>query len=656
MWSRFSVSKKNTKDLSTGSRDGWQTEDGEEPRSTWGDYFRPTRVLVDETTVGDTETRRSVPAPAPGCGQEITTSIIMSPKFDGLIGLVVVANSLTMALESEVTGDSGKVVLEIFDLIFLIVFTIELMLRAVALRWFLLQTFSDFLDIVIVLAGWIQIILMSVGRADDDVLQSFQALKVFRALRALRMLRMFVFFDGLWLAVSAFFSALWPLLWTCIFIAIILLIMSQFSVHLVGTSSEFEDLCLDFGVGCNTAYELFGTTVRSTTTLFQIMTLDEWRAVVQPICDRQWFTYLFFYFHICIASLALMNLVTAVVVENSMQRTLRNDEFQRIKKFQEAEEEKEEIRAILDQIGAHYFDPQEFIKVKDNWKTLKLMLEAMEITSLEDLQKLAEVVDVNGDGAVSLAEFLDFCLLMRGLSGDAIRMAFFQIMTDCTDKWTAMDRILKKEHAWITNSAIVARLEREVQDCFHSGTTPTNSPRSNKSEISPTVSPVSGSFAGEMMVGGKKSTASVAASQAQRDQMTVRSVAPGKSFMLKRQRPQTLWKQIKAKKSTAAILHQLKSKGAREVKRTDRTSLQVSMREITSDNDLLQELRAIRSDVQAQTQELEKSSTNLDQVRKSIHDDVLAKIPMEHRASVSSVNQPSQADRLPEFMRKGSKN
>lgn len=512
-------------------------------------------------------------------------------------------------------------------------FTVELLLRAIALRWFLLQTFSDFLDITIVLAGWIQVILQSVGSSDDDVLQSFQALKVFRALRALRMLRMFVFFDGLWLAVSAFFHALWPLLWTCIFIAIILLIMSQFAVHLVGTSSEFEGVCLDYGVGCKSAWELFGTTVRSTTTLFQIMTLDEWRSVVQPINDRQWFTYIFFYLFISIASLGLMNLVTAVVVENSMQRTLRNDEFIRIKKFQETEEEKEEIRDLLTEISIHGFEPGELLKVKDKWKTLKIMLDAIDITSGEDMQRLAEAVDVNGDGDVSLVEFLDFCLMMKGLSNDAIRMAFFQIMTECTDKWTAMNRILQKEHAWILNSAVVARLEREVREVVDSGNYEENEPEMPHAELIAEF---------RKTVKDDRKTQLERKTTLKSERPTLTGASGGKSMLLKRQlrRKDSHWKG-KAKKS--AIDFRLTKEHSRS------SAKEVTVREITSDNDLLQELRALSSEMQAQTLEVEKQEKNMGQLRCSIHEEVLSKIPADVRVRPSMASAFGEDDDGPLF-------
>merc|ERR1719428_989662 len=63
-------------------------------------------------------------------------------------------------------------------------------------------------------------------------------------------------------------------------------------------------------------------------TLFRIMTLDEWINIVQPLFETAGWTYPFFMLYICISALALMNLVTAVVVETSVKRTQEDADYQ----------------------------------------------------------------------------------------------------------------------------------------------------------------------------------------------------------------------------------------------------------------------------------------------------------------------------------------
>lgn len=399
------------------------------------------------------------------CSAAFVVRVILSSKFDGLIGCVVVLNSVTMALESEV-AESWNSVLEALDVAFLTVFTVELLLRAFALRWLLLRSCSNILDAIIVIAGWIQVVLQSVSSHDDDTLKSFQALKVFRALRALRMLRMVVFFDGLWLSVTSFFAALWPLLWTCTFISIILLIGSQFAVHLVGTDDAFDGLCLDYGDGCKPAPDLYGGTVSSTVTLFQIMTLDDWRAVVQPICDRRWLAYFFFAFYIGISGLLLMNLVTAVVVENTIKRTLSNEEFQQLRRVQELDEGRAQVRQLLEAVcdDEELLDPGALLQHQDGWTPLGTVFNTLGLRSEEELLGLMSLMGLDDDIPLTVVSFLDLCLKLHDDAGDKVRMALYEVAAESGDWRGSLERLLDKRYCWMRNAASAGRLVQRALD------------------------------------------------------------------------------------------------------------------------------------------------------------------------------------------------
>jgi hypothetical protein len=122
------------------------------------------------------------------------------------------------------------------------------------------------------------------------------------------------------------------------FLLIMLFVFAIFAVELIGTSRTFD--------GAETQV-LFSRTVAAFVTLFQIMTLDEWRGVVQPLCDRQPWVYLFFMFFIAIAALAMMNLVTAVVVESSVKRIHSDEDHKQMVSNKERKREKQGIQDLL---------------------------------------------------------------------------------------------------------------------------------------------------------------------------------------------------------------------------------------------------------------------------------------------------------------------
>merc|ERR1719247_3947037 len=98
-------------------------------------------------------------------------------------------------------------------------------------------------------------------------------------------------------------------------------------------------------------------------TLIQLLTLDSWNFLVRPMIAEISWCWAYFYAYIAVAVFVLMNLVTAIIVENAVA-TSRNDEDHALK----AREKKQ--RAELSQ-----------------------------------LQSLFEIMDVDGSGTISWAEF-----------------------------------------------------------------------------------------------------------------------------------------------------------------------------------------------------------------------------------------------------------
>ena len=102
-----------------------------------------------------------------------------------------------------------------------------------------------------------------------------KVLRVVRVLRCVRVLRMISLFADLWLIVQSFFLCLKPLLWTCVFNAVIIFIFANFASQLV---NQHDALLTNPGVQMHFA-SLFPAMV----TLFQLATLDEWIAVLDPV-------------------------------------------------------------------------------------------------------------------------------------------------------------------------------------------------------------------------------------------------------------------------------------------------------------------------------------------------------------------------------------
>eukprot|EP00746_Dinoflagellata_sp_MGD_P013565 gnl/MRDRNA2_/MRDRNA2_129366_c0_seq1.p1 gnl/MRDRNA2_/MRDRNA2_129366_c0~~gnl/MRDRNA2_/MRDRNA2_129366_c0_seq1.p1 ORF type:complete len:1025 (+),score=153.69 gnl/MRDRNA2_/MRDRNA2_129366_c0_seq1:208-3075(+) len=328
--------------------------------------------------------------PAVGPQRQAVQHLVSRPWFDGMMGFVVSVNAVCLAAETEVNDPGSQSFFRLSDLVFLSIFSFELVLRVFAYGLGCLRTPVMMLDAIIVLTGWvteiiIPLVLSSEPHVDLDVLQT---LKVLRVLRAVRVLRMLTMFRDLWLVVQSFFLCLRPLVWTVVFIMIIIFLFAMFAIELIGRG--FEEDTLKDNKKLEDAVFGFRSTVPAMVSLFRIMTLDTWHKLVLPLFAAAPWTYLFFLVYIAVSALALMNLVTAIVVDTATQGTAKEEEFQRRvfdNQVQRMSEEIKEMFFLMDADGAGSIDQQEFIEY------------GLEIKMIQDF---CDVFDLDEESAVIL--------------------------------------------------------------------------------------------------------------------------------------------------------------------------------------------------------------------------------------------------------------
>ena len=64
----------------------------------------------------------------------------------------------------------------------------------------------------------------------------------------------------------------------------------------------------------------FGTVPRSMFTLFQVTTTEGWATIARKAMERQPWTESFFLFYLYVTTFAVMNVVVAVIVENTLDQ------------------------------------------------------------------------------------------------------------------------------------------------------------------------------------------------------------------------------------------------------------------------------------------------------------------------------------------------
>jgi len=213
---------------------------------------------------------------------------IESPGANRIITILILINAVTLGLETSdaVRAHAGGLV-DAVDKAILAAFVLELTLKLAAhgLRFFR--------------SGWNIFDLAVVGIAVAPVGES---LSILRALRVLRLLRLMSIVPSLRRVVEALLVSL-PGLG-----AIAGLLMLIFYVFAVMATMMFGEI----------HEEAFGTLGRSLFTLFQIMTLEGWADVANEVMKTQPYAWLFFVPFILVATLTVLNLFVAIIVD-SMQ-------------------------------------------------------------------------------------------------------------------------------------------------------------------------------------------------------------------------------------------------------------------------------------------------------------------------------------------------
>lgn len=401
--------------------------------------------------------------------RQAAQNFVNQPWFDGVMGFAVAVNALCLAAETEVPQNlDTQSFFRTSDLVFLAIFTFEFLLRIFAYGLGCLRAPVMALDAVIVLAGWVtEIIIPIVLSSEPDVdLDVLQTLKVLRVLRAVRVLRMLTMFKDLWLVVQSFFLCLRPLVWTVMFILIIIFLFAMFAVELIGRGFDDQDLAKKPTL--RVASQAFTSTVPAMVSLFQIMTLDTWHKLVLPIFNEAPWTYLFFLVYIAVSALALMNLVTAIVVDTATQGTAKEEEFQRRAfdaQVQKMTEEIKEMFFLMDADGAGSIDEQEFI---DYGLEIKMIQDFCDTFDLEDESAVLlfkvmlnqdddERADDEEVNALDMKALLQGMMKLHRITQDQNAVALIRAAR--TDK----DRFNHLKHAFTKQSGDASKLRGSLQ-------------------------------------------------------------------------------------------------------------------------------------------------------------------------------------------------
>merc|ERR1719203_330103 len=194
-------------------------------------------------------------------------------------------------------------------------------------------------------------------------LRKLTVLRIMRLIRLARAVRMRPEFKEMWALLKGVAGSGETLFWTYVMIFCVLYFFAIMATSLIGKAENFTDDEL--------AQEHFGDVLLSMLTLFQIMTLDSWTAIMRPLMAKQPLVVLFFVVFISIAEFVLMNLITAVIVEHAFAESKNEQNEIAAELENEMEKELHELQYLfsrMDVDGDHMLTREEFTRAMESQK------------------------------------------------------------------------------------------------------------------------------------------------------------------------------------------------------------------------------------------------------------------------------------------------
>lgn len=212
-------------------------------------------------------------------------NFILSNKVQNFIIFVILINSITLGLETSPTirANYGGL-LHFIDVAALAIYTVELTLKMLALRFRFFKSGWNIFDFIIVGIAYIP------ATGPLTILRSFRILRVLRLISSIPRLRVII---------RSLVVSLPSIGWISFLLLIMFYIFSVIATNLFGPTFP----------------EWFGTIGESYYTLFQLITLESWSmGIVRPIMDAFPLAWLFFVPFILLTSFVILNVFIAIVV------------------------------------------------------------------------------------------------------------------------------------------------------------------------------------------------------------------------------------------------------------------------------------------------------------------------------------------------------
>jgi len=321
-----------------------------------------------------------------------------SDGFDLVVGIVILANAACIAIETATKGDT-PLWLNVAEYVFLALYACELSIAFwyVGFRFALRSNWVKF-DVLLVSCGVIGGV-WRILEGDELMMDAVLVVRMLRLARIARVLRIMRMFKTLWRLVHGLVHAITTLVWTFALLFLLLFTFAVFGMEIIVESSSRSDT---YNSIVRTS---FGDLWDTSLTLVQVVTLDSAGPIYRPLVAENPALSIYFFAFILLVSIALMNLVTAIMVESALDKSAADKEVMRMWELQKKKKKVDRVQEIFTEMDADNSGKLTLDELQTAPPELKR--EFAELVETEDFEMLFQLLDYDQRGAVNIREFCD---------------------------------------------------------------------------------------------------------------------------------------------------------------------------------------------------------------------------------------------------------
>eukprot|EP00434_Breviolum_minutum_P002883 symbB.v1.2.002539.t1/scaffold103.1/size331058/4 len=296
------------------------------------------------------------------------------------------------------------------DAIFAFIFALDVTVRLIVLRRTFWLRWMNFVDLIVSITCLVEIIVV-VFTTSGSNLEILRILRFARLARALRVVALSAHLASFQLLIKCLIACKGMLVWSFVLLAFVQcvagLILSSLCWAYIEDTNHDEAKRQE-------VFMYYGSFTRTSLSMFEIL-FANWAPACRVLVENvsEWFS-IFFLFYRCVLGFAILNVVNAVFVQQTMKTASSDEELAFRQKERDVVSYNRKVRRLfqsIDASGDGAITLEEFEKLVSSPK-LRFWMSQLEL-EYHDLLSLFEFLD-NGDGVITLTEFIEGAARLRG--------------------------------------------------------------------------------------------------------------------------------------------------------------------------------------------------------------------------------------------------